>query len=316
MKIFKTLEELKNTENVAVAVGNFDGVHLGHQELIRRTVTRAKEVGLVPAVFTFTNHPKNVMAGEQRVKNILYWEDKVSILQDLGVEYMISLDFTLDFSRIEPEDFVEEILVNKLKTKEIFCGFNYHFGYKGKGDLQLLKEMSRDLDFVVNPMEPFKINGELVSSTLIREIIASGDMEKCRHFLGRNYSTSGTVIVGNKLGRSLGYPTSNLAIDESMVTPPDGVYVTLASYGGTSCPSITNLGRKPTVGNHERSIETHIFNFNKELYGKQIRIEFLKRLRGEKKFESVEELSDQIRKDCLDAAHYHGMDIKSGKECM
>lgn len=316
MKIFKTLEELKNIDYTAIAVGNFDGVHLGHQELIRKTVSRAGKTGLIPTVFTFTNHPKNVMGGNNTVKNILYWEDKVEILRELGVGYMVSLDFTMDFSRIEPEEFVNNILIDKLKMKEIFCGFNYHFGHKGKGNLELLQKMGRDHGFVVNPMEPFKINGELVSSTLIREIIAEGDMEKCRHFLGRNYSTSGTVIVGNKLGRSLGYPTSNLAIDESMVTPPDGVYVTLASHGGKSCPSITNLGRKPTIGNHERSIETHIFNFNKELYGKQIRIEFLKRLRGEKKFESIEELSNQIRKDCEDAANYHGINMKSGNECM
>lgn len=307
MKVFKTLEEIGQIKNTAIAVGNFDGVHKGHQELIRRMVGRAEESGLIPTVFTFTNHPRNVVAGKQVVKNILYWDEKMAIFKDLGVEYLISLDFTPEIQHIDPVHFVENILIEKLKMKEVFCGFNYHFGHKGKGNLELLKQMGERMGFSVQAMEPYEIDGQLVSSTLIREIIAEGDMEKCNRFLGKNYAMGGTVVVGNRLGRSLGFPTSNIAIDEAMVSPPDGVYATLADYEGVSYPSVTNLGRKPTVGNYERSIETHIFNFNKELYGKEIRIEFLKKLRGERKFESVEALSNQIQQDCRNAADYHGV---------
>jgi riboflavin kinase/FMN adenylyltransferase len=165
--------------------------------------------------------------------------------------------------------------------------------------------MGRTLDFDVVEMPPYKIKGSVVSSSLIRTLIASGQVEKCKTYMGRNYAITGEVVVGNKLGRKLGFPTSNLVIDPSMVTPPNGVYVTICTYNGVRYPSVTNVGNKPTIGHYNKNVETHIFQFDKELYGKEIAVEFLKKTRDEVKFDNVQELSEQIVRDCREAKVFH-----------
>lgn len=305
MKVFNTIDEIKDIQASVVALGNFDGVHKGHQELIRRTVDSAREKGLKSAVFTFANHPKNVLAGKPVIKNILYPEDKEAIMEKMGVDYLFSMEFTEEIMHMSTADFIQRILLDAFKMKEAFCGFNYHFGYRAEGDPEVLLQAGRQLGFGINVLEPFEIDGNLVSSTFIRNLISEGLVDACEKYMGRNYSVGGQVVVGNRIGRTIGFPTLNILIDEAMVTPAHGVYVTCCYYNGTRYQSITNVGIRPTIGDEVKNIETHIFNFSKDIYGKDIKVEFLKKLRPEAKFDSFEALSAQIAQDCKDARDYH-----------
>ena len=292
MKIFRSLDEINNIEPCAVALGNFDGVHKGHQELIHRAVRAAKRHGIKSAVFTFSNHPRNMIPGQKSVENIIYNDEKAALIEELGVDYLFDIPFTKEIMTMEPIDFVKGLIVEK---------------FKAAGNVKFLKACAKEMGFVANEVHPVSVDGEVVSSTLIRGLIKSGEVDECLHYLGRNYSIGGEVVVGNKLGRTIGFPTSNIMIDENMITPPNGVYITNAIYNGVTYPSITNVGVKPTIGEYKKNMETHIFNFDKELYGKHIKIEFLKMTRDEVKFSSVEELSNQIARDCEEAKAFHGL---------
>ncbi|MBR1990523.1 MAG: bifunctional riboflavin kinase/FAD synthetase [Firmicutes bacterium] len=307
MVVFNSLEEIENIEPCCVALGNFDGVHVGHQSLIRRTVEKAKEHGLKSAVFTFSTHPKNLIPGRKPVKNIIYQDEKADLIEALGVDYLFNIEFTEEIMKTAPEAYIKDFLVDKFNAKEVFCGFNYHYGHKAAGDYALLEACGKKYGYTVNQIEPVIVDGDVVSSTLIRGLIKAGEMEDCQKYLGRVYDIGGEVVVGNRLGKKLGFPTSNIMLDESMVTPPNGVYVTYCLYNGVRYPSITNVGVKPTIGEFKKNMETHIFNFDKELYGKFIKIEFVKKTRDEVKFSNVEELSAQIEKDCNEARQYHGL---------
>ncbi len=305
MKIYRTLEEINNIPETAVALGSFDGVHLGHQELIKRTSELAKSLGIATAVFTFSNHPRDLIPGNDKVKNILYREDKERIMEELGVEYLFDVPFTEEIMHMPPEDYVRELLIKKLNAKALACGFNHRFGHRAEGNPELLKKLGDELGFEAYVMDPYMVGDTLVSSTLIRGLIAEGEVAGCCEYMGRYYAISGEVVVGNRLGKSLGFPTSNLIIDESMVSPPNGVYITYCTYNGVRYPSITNVGVKPTVGAFEKNVETHIFDFDRELYGKQIMVEFLLKMREEVKFDSLDELKAQIVRDCEAAKEYH-----------
>lgn len=307
MIVINNLEEIKNIPPCSIALGNFDGVHVGHRTLISKAVDKARQLGIKSAVFTFSNHPKNLFAGETVVKNIIYQEEKAALIEKLGVDYLVNVEFTREIAGMNPMNFIDDLLVDKMNLREAFCGFNYHFGYRAAGNPDVLRKRGIVKGFNVNEMEPVTIGGDVVSSTLIRSLIRSGDVDECEKYLGRKYSIGGEVVVGNRLGRTIGFPTSNIMIDENMVTPPNGVYITNCIYNGQKYNSVTNVGVKPTIGEFKKNMETHIFDFNKELYGKHIQIEFLKMTREEVKFSSVEELSAQIVRDCEEAKAYHGL---------
>lgn len=313
MEIFTKLEDINIEDRTVCALGNFDGVHLGHQMLIKRAVEVAKERGIKSAVFTFSNHPRNFIGRGEKVKNILYQNEKAEIIASLGVDYLFNIPFDHVIMKTKAENYIKEILVNKLKVSAIVCGFNYHFGYKAQGSPELLIEMGRILGYDVIKLEPCKVDGEVVSSSLIRKEIQEGDLGKVKKFLGRYYAITGEVVVGNRLGRKLGFPTSNINIDHSMVTPPNGVYVTFCTYNGIRYPSITSVGVKPTIGTYGKNVETHIFGFDKELYGKNIIVEFVKMMREEVKFGSIEDLSSQVLKDMKSAEAYHKKMLERGR---
>ena len=305
MKVFNSLEEINNIEPTVVALGNFDGVHKGHQQIIGRTVKSEEAAGLKSAVFTFSNHTRTLLKNLPAVKNILYPEEKAAVMEGMGIDYMFNIPFTKEVMSMSPERFVKEILVDAFRIREAYCGFNYSFGYKAQGTPEVLMHEGLKHGFGIHVQEPYMIDGIVVSSTYIRQLISEGRMEECTRFMGRMYSIGGEVVVGNKLGRTIGFPTSNVMIDESMASPPNGVYITYCSYNGVKYPSITNVGVKPTIGTYSKNVETHIFNFDKELYGKQIRVEFVKQTREERKFSGIEELSRQIESDCIMAKAYH-----------
>lgn len=307
MIVINNLEEISNIPPCSIALGNFDGVHMGHRALISQAVAKAKELGIKSAVFTFSNHPKNLFADKTVVKNIIYQEEKAALIEKLGVDYLFNIEFTQDIAKMNPMKFIDDLLVDKMNIREAFCGFNYRFGYQAAGNPDILRKRGLVKGFNVNEIGPVTIDGDVVSSTLIRGLIRAGDVEECEKFLGRKYSVGGEVVVGNRLGRTIGFPTSNIMIDENMVTPPNGVYITKCIYNGQVYDSVTNVGVKPTIGVFKKNMETHIFDFNKELYGKHIQVVFLKMTRDEVKFHSVEELSAQIVKDCEEAKAYHGL---------
>lgn len=305
MITFENLNEIEIPGKTAVALGNFDGVHLGHRKLISEMVDYGRENNLKTLVFTFSNHPRDLLPDATKKKNILHRNEKSGIIESLGVDYLVNVPFTKEIMNMRAEEFITDILIGKLNVKGAFCGFNYRFGLRASGTPDLLREFGEKLGFSVFEMEAFKVQGEPVSSSMIRTLIASGQVERCKMYMGRNYEIGGEVVVGNRLGRKLGFPTSNLVIDTTMVTPPNGVYATYVDYRGKKYPGVTNVGNKPTVGEYEKNVETHIFNFDKELYGKKIIVEFLKKMRDEVKFDTVEELSEQIVRDCREAKEYH-----------
>ena len=306
MKIFKSLSELNNCEDCICALGNFDGIHKGHQELISCAVNMAKEKGLKSAVFTFTEHPINVMSGHIVTKNILNFDDKAKIIEDMGVDYLFSFDF-LEYRQMSPEDFAKDLLAKDLKIKHAICGFNYSFGYKAMGHNEDLKLFGEKYGFGVTVIEPVLIDGLVVSSTLIRGCIEKGDLQSYLSYTGRPYILYGKVMEGEHNGRKMGFPTVNLNLDASMALPANGVYTTNTIIEDKVYPSITNVGNKPTIGDFAKNAETHIFNFTENIYGKPLKVEFIKMQRFEKKFDSMDDLAAQIDKDCLEAKKYHNL---------
>ncbi len=308
MIIIKNLDEINKIEETVVALGNFDGIHKGHKHLINEAVKLAKNNNYKSAVFTFSNHPKELLPGNKSIKNILSSYEKIQRIESLGVDYLISIPFTEEIMNMSPTDFVNKLLIDKLNCKIAICGFNYNFGSKAKGNPELLRNISKLKKFEVKEMKPYTINDDIVSSTLIRTLISSGRVDKCKEYLGYNYHIRGIVVHGNHLGHKIGFPTSNLNIEYNMVTPPNGVYFTFVEYDGKKYPSVTNVGNKPTIGEYSKNVETHIFDFNKELYGKEIIVEFLQKSRDEVKFDNVRELSEQIIRDCKEARSFFKID--------
>ena len=305
MVIFRNLAEIQDIEKTAVALGNFDGIHKGHQVLIKKAVKTAEEKGIKSAVFTFSNHPRNVIAGNSVVRNIIYEDEKIEILEEMGVDYLFSISFE-EIMKLSPQDFVDKVLIERFRIDTAVCGFNFTYGYKAAATADMLRGMAAGR-FNVAVVDPVKVNGQVVSSTLIREKIMNGDVEAVPELLGRNFTIRGTVIHGNEIGRTIGFPTCNIVIDESMAALPNGVYMTYCYVEGVKYCSITNVGNKPTIGEYGKNIETNIFNFNENIYDKKITVEFLKKIRDEQKFDDLEALKKQIHDDSVLVRKEHGL---------
>ncbi len=304
MIIFNNPEEINITENTAVALGNFDGLHAGHMELVRTMKQAADREGSVPAVFTFSNHPSALLTGE-KVPEIIYAEEKARLLEEAGVEYLFNIPFTDEIRSMTAEQYVTDLLIGKFKMKDAVCGFNYRFGKKASGDTDLFRKLSVEHGFRLHVVDPFMIDGKVVSSTLIRQAIMDGDMKEASTLLGRQYSIKGIVMEGNRLGRTIGFPTCNISVDEGMVAPANGVYQTCCAVDGILYEAVTNVGVKPTIGEYEKNIETNIFDFDEDVYGREIEVFFIDRIREERKFSGIEELKKQIAKDREKAALMH-----------
>jgi riboflavin kinase/FMN adenylyltransferase len=305
MILYENLKSITDVERTAVALGNFDGLHLGHTELIRRTVSSAHMSGLKSAVFTFPNHPQNAITGRSIVKNIITPKEKIRLIRDLGVDYLFSIPFDDTFHKMPAVDFADDLLSKTFRAAQVFCGFNFRFGRNAEGDGAVLTRVASQKGFKVNILDAYMVEGEVVSSTLIRGLIAEGDMEEIDRYLGRPYSVPGTVITGNRLGGKLGFPTANIALDENMIQPSRGVYATLCTMDGTTFESVSNIGVRPTIGDGKKLLETHIFGHEGELYGEKLRITFLKKLRDERTFDSVEALAAQVALDKETSKAYH-----------
>lgn len=308
MKVFYNLEDIGNIEGTAVALGNFDGIHKGHQALINKAVELAKEKNLKSAVFTFTNHPGNVLAGSFVIKNLIYPDEKIKILETAGIDYLFSIDFSEYIMSRPPKEFIDDILISKFNIKEAICGFNYTYGYKAAGTSATLAQYAGVRNVGVNIIKAVKDEGDVVSSTLIRNLIADGDVERAARLLGRPYMIRGEIVHGNNLGGPvLGIPTCNIMPDEQMAVPHKGAYAAEAVIDGERFFGMANVGKKPTVGSDKISIETHIFDFDRDVYGKTIEVHFIKLLRDEKKFDSLEALKNQLEYDKATCRKYFGI---------
>jgi riboflavin kinase/FMN adenylyltransferase len=285
-----------------IGLGNFDGLHIGHIALINTLISECRLNNLNSMVYTFTKHPENILRKKLFTPLITTLTKKIELLEETSLKYIYFDEFDEHFSRMAPKDFVKSILAEKLKIKLAVAGFDYRFGYKGSGDVDLLKDMGEKLNFKVIVIPPIKVDNEVISSTLIRHNIIKGNMNKVFKLLGRHFSITGEVSNGRRIGNTLGFPTANIIPEEYLVLPHDGVYVTKTLLNGRMYNSVTNIGKNPTFKDMDKlTVETHILDFAGDIYGKKIEVFFISKLRKEKKFESKEELIDQIKKDIIEA---------------
>lgn len=303
MKILRSISDLAALPGpLFLAIGVFDGVHLGHQTVISTSAQHARDAGGTPVVVTFDPHPVKVLRPESAPHLITATQHKIALIRDLGVGHLLVLHFDRAFATTSPEDFVRQLVENSKPLREICVGHEWSFGKGRAGNLALLKKLGDANGFNVVGVEEVKVNGEVVSSTAIRQAVAEGNLVKATQMLGREYTILGTVIRGEQLGRKLGFPTANLSAHSEQF-PPNGVYVTEARLGGALYRGVANLGFRPTVaaGKLERLLELHLFDLDREIYGEEMEVRFLRYLRPEQKFPDVEALGKQIAIDVAQA---------------
>ncbi len=294
MKIINDIKEL-NIDNTVIALGKFDGLHLGHMTLLNRLLDKQRE-GLTGVVFTFTNPPISILKGSD-YKKIYSRDEKMNILDKLDVDIVVECPITKEFLSMRAEAFIEEILVKKMGVKHIIVGSDFRFGKGRQGNIDTLIKYSKEYDYIVDAVVKLEDKENIISSTRIRNCILEGNMEQVEELLGRPYSIYSEIIYGKQLGRTINIPTANQYIDIDKITPPYGVYLSQINIDGKVYNGISNLGKKPTVGEHIVGLETHIFDFNEDVYGKLIEVSLLKYIRPEKRFGSVEELVENISRD-------------------
>jgi len=312
MQVYHQIDdaELSPTASV-VTMGNFDGIHLGHQALVLRSLEEARRRNVASVVLTFDPHPLKVLAPTRAPRLILTPEDKIELLQDLGIDIVINQRFDASFASMDAEAFVRRFIVNRLKAKKIWVGRDLRFGHGRKGDVEQLVRWGEELGFEVGIVEPILVNRVRVSSSQIRQAIEAGRVDEARSSLGRYHFISGTVVEGNRRGRDLGFPTANIA-SRTEVIPSDGIYATLFHIGQEQWLSVSSIGVNPTFGAGPRTVESYILNFGRDIYGKKIKLAFVNKIREEKKFADAASLIAQIQEDVRSAhAVFDGLGIKS-----
>jgi riboflavin kinase/FMN adenylyltransferase len=293
-----------NATGWGIALGYFDGVHIGHRKLIERLCLKSSGMGLGTMVYTFDNHPQNVVRPEEPIPLIYPPEDKFRILCGLGVDRVEMASFNINVSRMSPQGFFEEVLLKKHNIKYGVVGFNFRFGKGGKGDVSLLRSLAGEYGVIIDVVEPVMLGDKLVSSSYIRQLLLEGDIKRANACLGKKYTISGRVIKGKGRGNSMGIPTANLRLPEGVLYPARGVYATNTLLKGRRYKSITNVGVNPTFADGGKGVETYICGINDILYDSFIEVEFFDRIREEKKFTDREELRKQIELDIKNLENY------------
>lgn len=296
MLIFENIDEINISEYTCVTIGNFDGVHRGHQTLMKKAIEYSKQDGLRSVVFTFSNHPVNFFKPGY-VKNIISLEDKKKILEKIGIDVLVNIPFCEKMTKISAEDYINNILIKKLHAKRIIVGHDFSFARKREGNIEILKSFESKYGYKLDVITPVILDKKRVSSTDIRTMISNGDVSGAKKLLGRYYAIEGEVIRARQIGRTIGFPTANIKYDNSMVLPEKGIYATIARLDDRVFCGATNIGTNPTVNGKKLSIETYILDFDEDIYGKNLRIEFVEKIREEIKFESKEELKHQLESD-------------------
>jgi riboflavin kinase/FMN adenylyltransferase len=306
MRLFHGYENAEIARPTVLTLGVFDGLHLGHQLIARTVVERARAAGAVPTVITFDPHPRAVLHPESAPPLLQTLDQKVEALSLFGVEQTIVIRFTREFAQVRAEDFLRDVVRDRLQAREVYLGRGFAFGRGREGDIELLRRVSGELGFVAGEVPEVRLRGRRISSSRVRELLSAGRVNLARRMLGRPYGVEGRVVRGHERGRTLGFPTANL-LPRNRVIPKGGVYVTATLVGGAWRRSVTNVGVRPTFEQAaEPSVETFVLGWEGDLYGDVVRVRFLRRLRDEMKFSSVEELKGQIDRDVRRAGEYFG----------
>ncbi len=299
MKIYEGLDGFNKLDYAVVTSGTFDGVHTGHQSVIKKVTEIAQQNNGESVILTFWPHPRLVLNNDKNeLKLINTIEEKESILRSYNIDHFIKVPFTRDFARLSSEEFIVNILVNKIGTKKLVIGYNHRFGRNREGSFDNLVENSAKYGFEVEEIPRQEVNNIGISSTLIRKALHEGDVDTARNYIGRPYIMIGSVIHGDHLGHTLGFPTANIQVNEVYkLIPGNGTYAVLVIIENNTYRGMLNIGFRPTVNGKQRRIEVHILDFKDEIYGEKITVLFIKRLRDEKKFDSIEALKAQLALD-------------------
>lgn len=305
MKKYSSAATYQNDRQSVVTIGTFDGVHLGHKTILKRLVETGKKEDLDSVVLTFFPHPRMVLQQNSDIKLINTIDERTELLEKTGLNHLIIHPFTHAFSRLTALEYVRDILVNRLKAKKIIIGYDHRFGRNRNANIENLKEFGEIYDFEVEEISAKELDDVAISSTKIRKALNEGDIETANNYLGYNFMVSGEIVRGKALGRTINYPTANLNLKEKYkLVPKNGVYIVQSIIDTKKVFGITSIGTNPTVGGKEKTIETYFLNFNKDLYEKELTIEFLKHIRDEATFDSIEILRQEIIKDELFAKQF------------
>ena len=305
MNIYHNIKDFNCKDKTAITIGTFDGVHVGHRKILKRLVNSAKKEGLQSALLTFFPHPRMVLQHNAELKLINTLDEKISILKETGLDHLIIHPFTLEFSRLSAQSYVEDILVKQLNAKHIIIGYDHRFGRNRTADINDLKAFGKDFEFTVEEISKQDIEKVAVSSTKIRTALTEGDLERANKYLTQPFVLSGKVVRGKGIGKDLGFATANLHIQESYkLIPKSGVYVVKTIIGEQIVYGMMNIGTNPTFNEAKQSIEAHFFDFNQDLYGQHLTIMLLKRLRSEEKFNDVKDLISAMQNDKIKALDY------------
>ena len=298
MNVVNGIENYKANSKSILTIGTFDGVHLGHQKIITSLVTKAQKQGLHANILTFFPHPRMVLQKESNLKLIDTLEEKQNLLSELGIDNLIIQPFSKEFSKLTAIEFTRNVLVNELGMSSLMIGYDHRFGKNREATVKDLINYGKSYNFEVTVIPAQDISSIIVSSTKIRNAIKISDFKKVIQFLGRPFELNGKVIKGNGVGKTLEYPTANIEIKEKYkLIPPKGVYLVKISFGENQFSGMMNIGNRPTISGLDQTIEIHIFDFDKDIYGKNLKVCFLKKIRNEKKFDSLTSLKSQLKKD-------------------
>jgi riboflavin kinase/FMN adenylyltransferase len=309
MEIEQELASITLQGETLLTIGVFDGVHAGHRHLLGRLRQRAAEKNLLSGVVTFNPHPQSLLHPDEQLPSLSSLDDRVATLQQLGIDMVAVLTFTPMLARLSARDFMS-LLKKYLRMRGIVVGPDFTLGRGGEGNIGLLRTLGDEMKFTVEVLPPYTIDGEIVSSTLIRKALIKGDMKRAEKLMGRHFYLAGKVITSDKRGRLLGFPTANLDLEPQQALPNDGIYATITQVDGKRFPSATNIGTRPTFGEGKKMIETHLLDYKGNIYGKEIKVEFMQKLRDEQRFSSSEELKIQIQKDVREVKTVLAKDIK------
>ena len=296
MQVEEELGRLSPKKDMLLTIGVFDGVHLGHKYLLSQLTEHARQQNLLSGVVTFRQHPQEVLSPQTKLPYLTNLAEKVNLLKNEGVEAIITLSFTSELAQLSAHQFVS-LLKRYLRMRGLVIGPDFTLGRNREGNTNSLRTLGRDMNFTVTVIPPIMVNGEVVSSTAIRNALANGDMKRVLNLVGRPFSLNGRVTKGAGRGVELGFPTANLDIDPGQALPADGVYATWTYIDGQAYQSMTNIGQQPTFGGSQRIVEVYILDYHSNLYGRELKIDIMERLRGEKQFDTAEELKKQITED-------------------
>lgn len=299
MKVFRGLESLEKLKKPIVTTGTFDGVHLGHQKIISRLKDVAKENDAETLLITYHPHPRLVLNPDSNIELLTNVEERILLLEKYGLDNLLILPFTKEFSRLTSTEFIRDIIVNAIETHKLVIGYDHQFGRNREGSFEHLKEFGPLYGFGIEEIQAKDIDNVNISSTKIRNALHEGNVEKANTFLGHPYSLSGEVVEGAQIGRDIGFPTANINInDKNKLIPLNGVYAVSVLIDGETKKGMLNIGTRPTIdNNNKQSIEVHIFNESRNLYGKHLVVNLIKRIRSEVKFESLDDLQKQLEQD-------------------